>query len=553
MSYLANKIVLLILSFCFVLVTPVLAQQPTVNLPDFSVNDIPIFSPFELEEDRAAVILDGRELFQIGSFVNQNNYITAIQRAADINKKLKKAVNADKPPELEIKNLNGLPIIFLNDTYLFTVTSKEITDGEKTENKANYLKKIIRNSIITAQQERTKKYQYSNYVVAIIIMAIAVILNRILDLLKTHSLIETWKNLVPVLRAKSSPDTLELSFLSKVKLGLTKTLLWLTAAFWITDLFPLTRRLRYEILSSLWNALNSPLFSLGNQNYSIISILILLGLFWGLISLIKTITNLLRTRILNHTGMSRGSQEVVFIIVQYGLVFLGTIILLQIWGLNLSSLTILGSALGVGIGFGFQDIAKNFASGLVLLFERSVQVGDFIEVNGYKGTVERVGARSIVLRTLDRISIIVPNSSLLADEVVNWTHENSISRLHLPVGVAYGSDTEAVKSVLLEAATTQIEVLRHPAPQVLFDGFGDSSLNFKLLIWISEPSHQVFIKSDIYFQIEKLFREREIEIPFPHRDIEIRNPNLSIGLSGEVEKALMHWLKKSPDNQDISK
>ncbi|WP_246141458.1 mechanosensitive ion channel family protein [Hyella patelloides] len=543
----------MILSFCFVLVTPVLAQQPTVNLPDFSVNDIPIFSPFELEEDRAAVILDGRELFQIGSFVNQNNYITAIQRAADINKKLKKAVNADKPPELEIKNLNGLPIIFLNDTYLFTVTSKEITDGEKTENKANYLKKIIRNSIITAQQERTKKYQYSNYVVAIIIMAIAVILNRILDLLKTHSLIETWKNLVPVLRAKSSPDTLELSFLSKVKLGLTKTLLWLTAAFWITDLFPLTRRLRYEILSSLWNALNSPLFSLGNQNYSIISILILLGLFWGLISLIKTITNLLRTRILNHTGMSRGSQEVVFIIVQYGLVFLGTIILLQIWGLNLSSLTILGSALGVGIGFGFQDIAKNFASGLVLLFERSVQVGDFIEVNGYKGTVERVGARSIVLRTLDRISIIVPNSSLLADEVVNWTHENSISRLHLPVGVAYGSDTEAVKSVLLEAATTQIEVLRHPAPQVLFDGFGDSSLNFKLLIWISEPSHQVFIKSDIYFQIEKLFREREIEIPFPHRDIEIRNPNLSIGLSGEVEKALMHWLKKSPDNQDISK
>ena len=552
MSYLANKIFCFLLSFFCVLVTPVFAQPPTVDLPNFTLYNVPVLSPFDLEEQIAPVILDGRELFQVGSFVNGENSLTADRRAAEINIKLEEAISSDITPRLEVRNTNGLPTIFLNDSYLFTVTSKEANEGQSLAQTAIDLQETIEDSIVRAQQERSQQYRYRQYIIAVIIVAIAILLNRILTLLQTHSLNRVWRFIIP-LKATSSNKSQELSLLSKIRIGVARILLWSITAYWITDLFPITRSLRYEILNSFWNALNAPLFSLGDQSYSIISILILLGLFWVLITAIKTFTKFFRTRILHRTGMSRGSQEVIFIITQYGLIFIGTIILLQIWGLNLSSLTILGSALGVGIGFGFQDIAKNFASGLVLLFERSVQVGDFIEVNDYKGTVERVGARSIVLRTLDRVSIIVPNSSLLADEVVNWTHEGSISRLHLPVGVAYGSNTETLKSALLQAAASHAEVLRHPAPQVVFKGFGDSSLDFELLIWITEPSHQMFIMSDLYFKIEKLLRDRNLEVPFPHRDIQFRNPNLSIGLSDDVENALLQWLRNSPNHHQINK
>lgn len=553
MSYLANKIFCFLLAFFFALVTPVLAQQPTVDLPNFSLYDAPVLSPFDLEQQIAPVILDGRELFQVGSFVDDENSLTANRRAAEINRKLEEAINLNIPPQLEVRNTNGLPTIFLNDGYLFTVTSKEANEGQSLAQKAIDLQEVIEDSIVRAQQERSQQYRYRQYIIAVIVIAIALILNRILTLLQTHSPNRVWRFLIPNFKATPPKSDRELSLFSKLRIGLARILLWLITAYTISDLFPITRSLRYEVINGFWNALNAPLFSLGEQNYSIISILILLGLFWGLITAIRTFTKFFRTRILHRTGMSRGSQEVIFIITQYGLIFIGTIILLQIWGLNLSSLTILGSALGVGIGFGFQDIAKNFASGLVLLFERSVQVGDFIEINNYKGTVERVGARSIVLRTLDRVSIIVPNSSLLADEVVNWTHEGSISRLHLPVGVAYGSNTETLKSALLQAAASHAEVLRHPAPQVVFKGFGDSSLDFELLIWITEPSHQMFITSDLYFKIEKLLRDRQIEIPFPHRDIQFRDPNLSLGLSKDIENALLHWLKNSRDYHHLDK
>ena len=275
--------------------------------------------------------------------------------------------------------------------------------------------------------------------------------------------------------------------------------------------------------------------------------MILGGFFWLLVVGTQTITTLLRTKILQQIRMSRGSQEIIFIIVRYGLISFGTIILLQVWGVNLSSLTILGSALGVGIGFGFQDIAKNFASGVVLLFERSVQVGDFIEVNGHRGTVERIQARSIILKTLDNVSIVVPNSYLLAGEVINWSHDSPISRFALPVGVAYGCDSEAVKEALLEVAKGHPEVLTYPAPQVFFMGFGDSSLDFELRVWLSDPSRQPIVKSELYFQIEKALCERHIEIPFPQRDLHLRG-NLPLGISPELETALLQWLKDSDNH-----
>ena len=541
--YLLKIALLLILTACLTIAIPVLAQQTTVELPEFYFNDKPLFTPFKPKENSAFVVLDGRQLFTVGNFIDQEKYLSASKRAEDISNKIKDAVNLSTSPELEVQNINGSPTIFLNGNHLFTITSKEVINNENAFQKALELKDKIELSIIQAQQERSNNYRYRQYILIVLIIIIVLVINRLLTLLKYHRFKKAISLLIPFNKVRSSESAKKANFLTRLQLNTAKLLLLLIGIYLITDLFPVTRRLRYGILQRLWNAINAPLFSLGNNQYSIISVFILIGLFWGLLYVISTVTNLLKSSILHRTGMSRGSQEVIFIITKYALLAVGTIILLQVWGLNLSSLTILGSALGVGIGFGFQDIAKNFASGLVLLFERSVQVGDFIEVNEYQGTVEKVGARSIVLTTLDRVSIIVPNSSLLADEVVNWTYKNSISRLHLPVGVAYGSDTGVVKSVLLEAAKENLKVLVNPAPQVLFEGFGDSSLNFQLLVWIAEPSHQAFIKSDLYFQIETLLRKHSIEIPFPQRDIAIRNSNLSLGLPQDLENALLQWLK----------
>jgi small-conductance mechanosensitive channel len=268
----------------------------------------------------------------------------------------------------------------------------------------------------------------------------------------------------------------------------------------------------------------------------------------GLIAVASKATQLLKSRILKIAGMNRGAQEAVAIVTKYGLIFIGTLVLLQVWGLDISSLTIVVSALSVAIGFGLQDIAKNFGSGLVLLFERPIQVGDFVEVGEYSGTVERIGSRSTVIRTLDRVSIIVPNSRFLENEVINWSHDNPVSRLHLPVGVAYGSDIRAVEAALLDAAKGHPDVLLVPPPNVLFLGFGDSSLDFELLVWSAEPSKQYYLKSELYFRIYALLEQREIEIPFPQRDLHVRSGSLPLDVPPGVREALVQWLDRLDTN-----
>lgn len=316
-------------------------------------------------------------------------------------------------------------------------------------------------------------------------------------------------------------------------------ILWAVVILIISELFPVLRQWRFQI----FNLFNNTVFDFSGYDFSIIDLVILVTLVFVAITGSGYVTNLLRIKILQITRMNRGLQEVILIVTRYGLISISVIIVLQAYGLNLSSLALIGSALGVGIGFGFQEIAKNFGSGLVLLFEGTIQVGDFIEVGDHLGTVERVGARSVVLQTLDRVSVIVPNSRLLTEEVINWSHRNTAARLHIPVGVAYGSDVEKVKFALLKAAEEHLEVLRNPQPQVFFTDFGDSSLNFELLVWVANPSIQVRLKSDLYFSIEAILREQNIEIPFPQRDLHLRTGNLPLTLPPQLEGHLLYLLK----------
>jgi potassium-dependent mechanosensitive channel len=310
-------------------------------------------------------------------------------------------------------------------------------------------------------------------------------------------------------------------FLFKLTLILLRTILWAACALYIANLFPLTRQWSHQIANILHTSLLYPILTMGRRAYSFTDLLILGLMLMGWIVLAKTLSNLFKTRVLSLAAIGRGSQETIATLFRYTLIVIGTFMVLQAWGIDISSLAIVASALGLGVGLGLQNIVKNFSSGLVLVFERPIQVGDLIEVGKFKGTVERIGARSTYIRTLDYVSIIVPNSRFLEEEVINWSHEAPLSRLHLPVGVGYHSDPQMVKTTLLQVAQEHPLVADTPAPQVVFIRFGDSSLDFELLVWTNDPAKELPLKSELYFQIFDIFKEKQIEIPFPQRDLHV--------------------------------
>ena len=250
----------------------------------------------------------------------------------------------------------------------------------------------------------------------------------------------------------------------------------------------------------------------------------------------------LRLEILNRTSLDPGQRYAIERTFGYAIFAVGLFVGMQIVGLNLSSLAFLGGAIGIGVGFGLQNIASNFASGLILLLEHPIKVGDRIEVGNLNGDVVRIGGRSTWVRTNDNLIIIVPNAEFTTGRVTNWTANDRQVRFSFPIGVAYGSDPVVVRNVLLEIAGQHADVLKDPGPEVLLDNFGDNSINFDLRVWtvtqVQTPSR---LRSDLYFEVVKQFAAHGIEIPFPQRDVYIKAiPDLHTGESlqpNELPKA----------------
>lgn len=504
----------------------------------------------------APVVVDGRTLFNLRT----SGDVGAKERAQKVSEKLEKFVQPDEDsPTVEVEIQQGSPVLKIDAKYLFTVTNDDLAPpySDRTV-QANSWRKEIAQAISEARNERSTSFIRNYSILSVVIVVLGAICHKLLGGL--------WKiiraRVTPLLGSheptegnKSSDGEEEhktFDFFLKATLLLARTALWIGIALYITNLFPFTRRWSFEITYQIINSLGAPILSLGGESYSITNILILISLFFGLFIVAGAFTNILRSRVLRLLRISRGAQEATAVVFKYLVIGVGAIILLQIWGVDLSSLAILASALGVGIGFGFQDIAKNFGSGIVLIFERPIQVGDFVKVGEHTGTVEQIGARSVTIRTLDRVSILVPNSRFLESEVINWSHRNPISRIHLPVGVSYSSNIYQVKTALLEAATKHPEVLRVPQPQVFFKGFGDSALDFELLVWIDQPPNQEYIKSDLNFYIEAALQRNNIEIPFPQTDVHVRSGELPIELSSEV-KELLKYLSLNVNNGNHSR
>ncbi|GMR21696.1 MAG: mechanosensitive ion channel [Acidobacteriota bacterium] len=210
---------------------------------------------------------------------------------------------------------------------------------------------------------------------------------------------------------------------------------------------------------------------------------------------------------------------------QYLVWIVGLAVAVELLNVDLTALTVVAGAFGIGIGFGLQNVVNNLVSGVVLLFEQPVRYRDRVSVENVEGQVENINFRATTILTNDNISIIVPNSQLINQTVINWSHGDPRIRVHVPVGVAYGSDVELVTETLLAVAREQPDVLPAPESEVRFLEFGDSSLNFELLVWSDEPPNYHRLRSKLNYAIDAAFRDKGVEIPFPQRDLHIKTPS----------------------------
>ncbi|MDP2699478.1 DUF3772 domain-containing protein [Thalassospira sp.] len=262
---------------------------------------------------------------------------------------------------------------------------------------------------------------------------------------------------------------------------------------------------------------------IGTINISLRAILVAILLFLVLLSVMRFFQRMLNTRVLPNTKLDQGLQHSVSAIFGYVGIILAVLLAVSAAGVDLSNLAIIAGAISVGIGFGMQSIVNNFVSGLILLIERPIKVGDWIVVGADQGLVKDIRVRATEIETFDRSSVVIPNSELISNRVMNWTLTDRNGRGIVRIGVAYGSDAEKVRSILLDIADSRTEILSYPAPQVVFMDFGASSLDFELRFFLRDISNVLAVSSAIRFEILERFRTENVEIPFPQQDLHLRD------------------------------
>ena len=292
----------------------------------------------------------------------------------------------------------------------------------------------------------------------------------------------------------------------------------------------------YDSLEGATKGLLALGFTLGSQRITVGLLLGVGGIVYGSFFISWILQKLLVDEVLFKQRVEKGVRLSIARLVNYAVMLIGFLLALSTLGFEISKITIMLSALGVGIGFGLQGIVNNFVSGLILLFERPVRVGDTIEIDGKWAEIKSIGIRATTVQTFDRADLIIPNADLISNQVTNWTLRNRLARLIIPVGVAYGSDVSLVMETLLECAGSNPKVANFPAPKVLFLSFGDSSLQFELRVIVRDFSDRIEVKSALHQEIDRRFREAKIEIAFPQRDVHLHRVDESVSLKPSERK-----------------
>jgi potassium-dependent mechanosensitive channel len=292
------------------------------------------------------------------------------------------------------------------------------------------------------------------------------------------------------------------------------------------------------VLLDIWGIAESPVatwqwivglgFEVGPVELTVGRFLVAALVFYLAVLLSGIVRTIVATDVERRQDGDRGLGESISRLVHYAVVTLGFILALAALGVELQNFAIIAGALGIGVGFGLQNVVNNFASGLILLFERPVRVGDTVVLDDVWGTIRKIGLRSTVMVTFDQSEMIVPNADLVSEKVTNWTLSNPTARIILPVGVAYGSPVAQVLEILTESAFVHETVLKEPPPEALFVAFGDSSLDFELRIWVDNIRKRLQVRSAVLAEVERRLGEAGIEVPFPQRDLHVRSVDADV-------------------------
>lgn len=272
-----------------------------------------------------------------------------------------------------------------------------------------------------------------------------------------------------------------------------------------------------------WSAITRLGFTVAGVSITIGRVLLAIVLVYLTALGSRVVRTFVTSELVPRWEMDRGVGDSISSVVHYLAIAIGVLFALGALGVELQSIALVAGALSLGIGFGLQNVVNNFVSGVILLFERPVRVGDTVVVGGEWGTITKIGLRSTIIETFARSEIIVPNGDLVSEKVTNWTLTNAIARLELPVGVAHGSPVGRVLQVLREAGAAHPAVLDDPEPQPLFVAFGERALEFELRVWVRELRHRLEVQSVILEEIDRRFRQEGIAIPFPQRDLHLRS------------------------------
>ncbi len=265
------------------------------------------------------------------------------------------------------------------------------------------------------------------------------------------------------------------------------------------------------------------LFTINDYSLSVANLLsafLILAIARLLVFLIQKI---LHRSFVRQNLSDKGKEYAINQILKYLIYTIALVLVIESLGFNVTILIASSAALFVGIGLGLQDIFKDILSGIFLLFERTIQVGDIVEIDSLVGRVKEINIRTSKVRTRDGIMIIVPNNNLISAKVINWSMENKITRFGVEVGVAYGSNTQLVKDILIQSAVDHPNILAKPEPRVFFRDFGNSSLDFEVMFWSDKTWEIEFTRSDLRFAIDQAFRDKGVTIPFPQRDLHVKS------------------------------
>jgi potassium efflux system protein len=268
--------------------------------------------------------------------------------------------------------------------------------------------------------------------------------------------------------------------------------------------------------------------NIGSTQISLLNIILFFFIIWLTITISRIIRFFLEGDVFTRLKLKKGVPGAISLMLRITLITIGFLIAIAAAGVKMEKLTLLLGAFGVGIGFGLQNIFNNLISGIILAFERPINEGDIIEVGTLMGVVKEIGIRASVIKTYDGSEVIVPNGNLISNELINWTLSDQRRRGEIRMGVAYGTDPQKVLDLLLEAAGSNERVLEDPKPWAIFLGFGESSLDFRLLFWIAEADTRLGIQSEVTIKINHMIKEAGIQIPFPQRDLHLRSADAKI-------------------------